>query len=148
MSEQNGNGSGEFSIIAQLLPGAAADADSKEEIVPLLGPDKERPKRPDGSEVKVDVVFGFLDGQTQRMYHRIAEQNGKRGKPNYDAAVIWLFKKKCKRIEGLDGDPLLGGRTAIEYFVQDKNGITLLNMATIEYMQRQLGSADESYKSR
>lgn len=145
MSETNGNGFD--SLIAQLLPGAVANAEEKEEIIPLLTPEGRRPVNLDGTTVEVDVVFSFLDGPTRAQYHRVAEQNSRRGKPNYDAAVSWLFQKKCKRIVGLDGDPLLGGLTPIDYFLKNKNGNTLMNLSIGEYLQRQIGSAADSSKS-
>jgi hypothetical protein len=137
-----------LSIIAQLLPGAADDAAEKEEVIPLLTPDGNRPTKPDGTVIEVDVVYRFLDGGTRAKYHRIADQNGRRGKPNYDAAIAWLFEKVIKRITGLDGDPLLKGLTPIEYFLKNKNGNTLMNLSMGEYLQRQIGSAADSSKSR
>lgn len=145
MSEESTNGNG--SLIAQLLPGAVDDANEKEEVIPLLTPDGKRPVRADGVEINVDVVFRFLDGPSRAQYHRVAEQNARRGKPNYDVAVVWLFQKKCKRIDGLDGDPLLGELTPIDYFIKNKNGNTLMNIAIAEYLQRQIGSAADSSKS-
>ena len=133
----NGHG---LSKITALLPGAAGDADQKEESIPLL--------TPEGEEVGVFVVFGFLDGQTRAEYHRVAERNSRRGKPNYDMAVKWLFQKKCKRIEGLDGDPMLNGLQPLEFFVQNKDGNTLMNLAIGEYLSRQIGSAADNSKSR
>jgi hypothetical protein len=132
----NGHG---LSKITALLPGAGSDAE-QEEIVSLL--------TPEGEEPGVFVIFGFLDGQTRAEYHRVAERNSRRGKPNYDMAIKWLFKKKCKRIEGLDDDPMLNGLAPLEFFVQNKDGNTLMNLAIGEYLSRQIGSAADSSKSR
>jgi len=137
-----------LSIIAQLLPGAADDAAEKEEVIPLLTPDGDRPTKPDGTVIDVDVVYRFLDGGTRARYHKVAQQNGRRGDPNYEAAILWLFEKVCKRITGLDNDPLLKGMTPIEYFLKNKNGNTLLNLSMGEYLKRQIGSAADSSKSR
>lgn len=137
MSEENGNGN--KSKLAALLPGSASDADEKEELISLF--------TPDGDEPGVFVAFGFLDGATRAEYHRVAERNARKGKLNYDAAVKWLFQKKCKRIEGLDGDPGLGELTPINYFLQNKDGNTLMNLAVGEYLTRQIGSAGDAAKS-
>jgi hypothetical protein len=127
------------SKLTALLPGSASDAEDKEEVVSLF--------TPEGDEAGVFVVFAFLDGQTRAEYHRVAERNARKGKPNYDAAVKWLFQKKCKRIEGLDGDPGLNGMDPKTYFVQNKDGNTLMNLATGEYLSRQIGSAGDAAKS-
>jgi hypothetical protein len=135
----NGNGH-KPSKITQLLPGAGSDSEEKEEIVYLL--------TPEGEDIGVCVAFGFLDGQTRAEYHRVAERNSRKGKPNYDLAVAWLFGKKCKRVEGLDDDPELEGLDPKDYFVKNKNGNTLMNLAVGEYLSRQIGSAADAGKSR
>src|SRR5690348_475734 len=130
MSE-NGNGNGKLGKLAQLLPGTEPD---KEEYIPLL--------TPEGDEIGVFAVFGFLDGQTKAKYDRTIQRTGKRGRLNFDEGNFLLFELKCKRIEGLTAEDCDGVEPKV-FFRASKDGNILLHAAVNEYLNRQLPSASD-----
>lgn len=132
------NGNGHKGKLEMLLPGAG-DTGDKEEFVPLL--------TPDGDEIGVFAVFGFLDGATKAKYDRAIQRTGKRGRLNFDEGNFLIFDQKCKRIEGLS-DEDCGGVDPKVYFRTNKDGNILLHASVNEYLARQLPSASDGSKSR
>ena len=105
----------------------------------------------DDQETDIAFIFGALDHETKRKYDRIVNHVSKRGgfdiEEQAQKGIVFLFGKKCKRVEGLSSEDCYG-EEPLNFFVTNPKARSTLNTVTNEYLRRMLPSAEERSKSR
>lgn len=94
-------------------------------------------------EVTAYFIFDPLDADTLRRYRSLwsGPPGSRKGKP--DEAILFVFKKKFKRVEGM-GEELSDRETALGAFTTTPQGKLIFDAVTNEYLTASLADVEDT----